>query len=333
MKTGWLGSKCLGPKSWEESGVTVYDYGFRIYNPGIARFLSVDPLAPSYAMLTPYQFAGNTPIWAVDLDGLEQLTSQQRQVLEQIADPELGNQITVVVSDADMIHPAGTRRPLVPKVVYSNTDRAATYTNYTPGGLEAAPTLILPDYHVQFKKEDVDVDTSPYDGAVLHRALEDGQRNLRQQNVELAAAAGPELFALLSLFKARKALNYADEAVEFSARSTSAGDDFLDATVKISDDADLIFDARVTADGKTLQLDNIGIYRVKGGKLLETGELTSEVPAGQATRSLKSAVQQLAKDAGFEQVSFTWKRTLNVDKATGVTTYGPVQTKTIPVDK
>lgn len=34
-------------------------------------FLSVDPLTSSYPMLTPYQFAGNTPIRAIDLDGLE----------------------------------------------------------------------------------------------------------------------------------------------------------------------------------------------------------------------------------------------------------------------
>ncbi len=50
-----------------------YDYGFRIYNPNIAKFLSVDPLAKSYPWYTPYQFAGNTPIWAVDLDGLEEV--------------------------------------------------------------------------------------------------------------------------------------------------------------------------------------------------------------------------------------------------------------------
>ena len=50
-----------------------YDYGFRIYNPRIGRFLSVDPLTRSYPMLTPYQFASNTPIQAIDLDGLEML--------------------------------------------------------------------------------------------------------------------------------------------------------------------------------------------------------------------------------------------------------------------
>jgi RHS repeat-associated protein len=49
----------------------VYDYGFRIYNPRLGKFLSVDPLANSFPWYTPYQFSGNTPIWAIDIDGLE----------------------------------------------------------------------------------------------------------------------------------------------------------------------------------------------------------------------------------------------------------------------
>ena len=47
------------------------DYGMRIYDPRLGRFLSVDPLTESYPELTPYQFASNTPINSVDLDGLE----------------------------------------------------------------------------------------------------------------------------------------------------------------------------------------------------------------------------------------------------------------------
>ncbi len=58
-------------KSNEFGTANVYDYGFRIYNPSIGRFLSVDPLTRSYPELTPYQFASNTPIMAIDLDGLE----------------------------------------------------------------------------------------------------------------------------------------------------------------------------------------------------------------------------------------------------------------------
>jgi RHS repeat-associated protein len=47
------------------------DYGMRIYNPELGRFLSLDPLALNYPWNSPYSFAENQPIWAIDLDGLE----------------------------------------------------------------------------------------------------------------------------------------------------------------------------------------------------------------------------------------------------------------------
>jgi len=47
------------------------DYGKRIYDPRVGRFLSLDPYYKKYPELTPYQFASNTPLQAVDLDGLE----------------------------------------------------------------------------------------------------------------------------------------------------------------------------------------------------------------------------------------------------------------------
>ena len=47
------------------------DYGMRIYDSRLSRFLSVDPLTNKYPELTPYQFASNTPLQAIDLDGLE----------------------------------------------------------------------------------------------------------------------------------------------------------------------------------------------------------------------------------------------------------------------
>lgn len=52
-------------------GGSTYDYGFRIYNAQIGKFLSVDPLTKGYPMLTPYQFASNRPIDLIDIDGLE----------------------------------------------------------------------------------------------------------------------------------------------------------------------------------------------------------------------------------------------------------------------
>ena len=47
------------------------DYGMRIYDVRIGRFLSQDPLTDEFAWWSPYQFAGNTPVNAIDLDGME----------------------------------------------------------------------------------------------------------------------------------------------------------------------------------------------------------------------------------------------------------------------
>src|ERR1700733_13381371 len=51
------------------------DYGIRIYDPRLGRFLSVDPITRDYPELTPYQFASNSPIASIDLDGLEGLVA------------------------------------------------------------------------------------------------------------------------------------------------------------------------------------------------------------------------------------------------------------------
>ena len=54
-----------------KDGGNQQDYGMRIYDPRLVKFLSVDPIAADYPELTPYQFAHNTPIQGIDLDGLE----------------------------------------------------------------------------------------------------------------------------------------------------------------------------------------------------------------------------------------------------------------------
>ncbi len=49
------------------------DYGMRIYDPRLGRFLSVDPITKQYPELTPYQFASKRPIDGIDQDGMEYL--------------------------------------------------------------------------------------------------------------------------------------------------------------------------------------------------------------------------------------------------------------------
>ncbi len=58
-----------GKENDNETGTQ--DYGMRIYNPSLGKFLSVDPISKDYPWLSTYHFASNTPIEAIDLDGLE----------------------------------------------------------------------------------------------------------------------------------------------------------------------------------------------------------------------------------------------------------------------
>ena len=57
-------NEVMGDGNWQ-------DYGMRMYNPRIGRFPNVDPLTKQYPELTPYQFASNTPVRFIDLDGKE----------------------------------------------------------------------------------------------------------------------------------------------------------------------------------------------------------------------------------------------------------------------
>ena len=48
------------------------DYGMRVSDPRLVRFMSVDPLTAKFPWYSPYQFAGNKHTIATDLDALEE---------------------------------------------------------------------------------------------------------------------------------------------------------------------------------------------------------------------------------------------------------------------
>lgn len=110
-----------------------YDYGARMYDPRIGRWMAVDPLARKYPFASPYNFVLNTPIMAIDLDGLEAVVVTIRPVQGQ--DPAL-TQVNVqkVVSQVDQANLTVTYRRLD---AAGNLLSTTTGTNFVAGSVEA----------------------------------------------------------------------------------------------------------------------------------------------------------------------------------------------------
>lgn len=53
------------------------NYTFRMHDPRVGRFFAVDPIGQSFPWYSPYQFAGNNPIYAIELEGLEPMPSAE----------------------------------------------------------------------------------------------------------------------------------------------------------------------------------------------------------------------------------------------------------------
>jgi RHS repeat-associated protein len=81
------------------TGEGTQDYGMRIYNPSLGRFFSIDPATKKYPYNSPYNFAGNRPIWHVDIDGLGEGNPPSQIILHGSG---TGNLI-IVIADAKNI--------------------------------------------------------------------------------------------------------------------------------------------------------------------------------------------------------------------------------------
>jgi RHS repeat-associated protein len=146
-------------KDKDMNSLTAYDYGFRIYNPGIGKFLSVDPLTQSYPWYTPYQFAGNMPIISIDLDGLEESVTQPNTAIN----PTIGTKDNPVKLEIATVVAKAKH-----KIEYNQTLK--TYFEYTrdANGAWIRGTKTEYDYGITNKNlysdPDFDLDNLPHQG-------------------------------------------------------------------------------------------------------------------------------------------------------------------------
>jgi RHS repeat-associated protein len=59
-----------GKEQQTDFNIHLYDYGARFYDPQLARFHTIDPMADTYFDLSPYNYVANNPLIFIDPDGM-----------------------------------------------------------------------------------------------------------------------------------------------------------------------------------------------------------------------------------------------------------------------
>ena len=77
MRSGLNRYRYNGMELNEELGL--YDYGARWYDPAVARWGQIDPLADEYAPVSPYNYVLNNPLIFIDPDGRDAILAINRQ--------------------------------------------------------------------------------------------------------------------------------------------------------------------------------------------------------------------------------------------------------------
>jgi RHS repeat-associated protein len=72
--------KYNGKELQPELGLNTYDFGARHYDPVLARWMAIDPLAEESEGLSPYNYVENNPMNLIDPDGLQPLNGNWRGV-------------------------------------------------------------------------------------------------------------------------------------------------------------------------------------------------------------------------------------------------------------
>lgn len=96
-----------GKELQNELGLNNYDYGWRQYDPAIGRFNKIDRYAEKYYDLSTYSYAGNNPVFFIDVQG-DSIESGSRAEYQRLV-TNVSTRITELTAERDAITAAATR--------------------------------------------------------------------------------------------------------------------------------------------------------------------------------------------------------------------------------
>ncbi|MCI5057798.1 MAG: RHS repeat-associated core domain-containing protein, partial [Flavobacteriales bacterium] len=180
---------------WEQGDLNIYNYGLRIYNPSLARFLSVDPLTDQYAMLSPYQYASNSPIWGIDIDGLEFFGEAEFNLIRENWDPILGNKL--IIRPMNIMYSTGSDPRPVPEFVWVHEERPVykIVTNGNGYGLSGYSNIpmgeVLDPQATAIEESKLVIDHSAYQNAMVDWFNRNAERKKMQMQYDWIGAFVP----------------------------------------------------------------------------------------------------------------------------------------------
>ncbi len=136
------------------------DYGFRIYDPRLGRFLSEDPLANNYPWNSPYSYSEGDPVNYEDLDGLEKGGTRAAARLTYnrgaLSNTVVNRQGRIVAGPVGPTNP-----PIIPPNAGANRVSGGWYVETPNGGyfvhdqnpFGPQPVVPKPDFRTQAEKD------------------------------------------------------------------------------------------------------------------------------------------------------------------------------------
>ncbi len=141
------------------------DYGARMMDPILGRFINVDPLAEKYPEMSPFVYTANNPIRYIDPDGMDWYEFEGNVIWQK------GNAKNYTSANGDVYNNIGTSyiETLLDgtAVIYNQNEIAGIYTldeqNEALGNFETVQKLFGEDVVIKFEAWDSDQQAAMYE--------------------------------------------------------------------------------------------------------------------------------------------------------------------------